>query len=80
MVQFVVAYEGYKRHQELENHRTRMMMTYIKAFAGMGSNEEVNPLEVWPLAMDERDKIRPITDMDEAMEMVRGMLDGTDRG
>lgn len=80
MVQFVVAYEGYKRHQELENHRTRMMMTYIKAFAGMGSKEEVDPREVWPLAMDEKDKIRPITDMDEAMEMVKGMLDGTDRG
>lgn len=62
----------------MENHRTRMMMTYVKAFAGMGSGEEVTPQDVWHIPhLDDADTIRPITTQEEAKELLNQMLNGT---
>lgn len=62
----------------MENHRTRMMMTYVKAFGGMGSGEEVTPQDVWYIPhLDDADTIRPITTAAEAMDLIQNMINGT---
>lgn len=62
----------------MENHRTRMIMTYIKAYGGMGSSDPVTPQGEWPIPwLDDVDKIVPITTGEEAKELLKQMLDGT---
>lgn len=55
-----------------------MMMTYVKAFGGMGSGEEVTPQDVWYIPhLDDADTIRPITTAAEAMDLIQNMINGT---
>ena len=78
LIEYVVALEGYKRREAMENHRTRMVMTYVKAYAGMGSGEEVSPMNEWPIpCLDDEDKVMPITTIGEAKELLEYMLNGT---
>ena len=78
LIEYVVALEGYKRREAMENHRTRMLMTYIKAHAGMGSGEEVYPTSEWPIPfLDDEDKVVPITTIEGAKELLQQMLNGT---
>jgi hypothetical protein len=78
LIEYVVALEGYKRREAMENHRTRMVMTYVKAYAGMGSGEEVSPTSEWPIPyLDEEDTVKPITTEGEAKQLLKDMLNGT---
>lgn len=61
----------------MENHRARMVMTYIKAYAGMGSGEEVSPANEWSIPLlDEIDETKPITSVNEVKELLEQMLNG----
>lgn len=78
LIEYVVALEGYKRREAMDNHRTRMLMTYIKAYGGMGSSDPVTPQGEWTIPfLDDVDKIVPITTGEEAKELLNQMLDGT---
>lgn len=61
----------------MENNRARMVMTYVKAYAGMGSGEEVDPAKEWSIPLlDDLDETKPIVSAEEAKELLQQMLDG----
>jgi hypothetical protein len=62
---------GYQRRQEQEWNRTRHLYAAIRNFAGMGAKEAVQPQSLIPLYMDEEDKIQPIRNIKQAMQLLK---------
>lgn len=69
--EFNLMYTGYFRREEREWNRTRLLMTYILNYAGMGATQFKQPQEVWPLDMDKK-FIRPkIKTIAQAMRLLK---------
>lgn len=68
---FNLMFTGYQRRQDVENNRTRQVMTFILNYGGMGANEYFPAEKVWPLAMDKEDEKKMITSLRMAKDLLQ---------
>jgi len=48
-------------------------MASVMNFCGVGMREPINPRDIMNLAMDEEDRVVPITSIEEALELIENM-------
>lgn len=61
---------GYQRRLDIENNRTRQIMTFILNYSGMGAKEFYPAEKIWPLHSDKEDEKRMITNLRMAKELL----------
>ena len=62
---------GYQRREDIENNRTRQIMTFILNYGGMGASEYFSAEKVWPLSIDKENEKRMITNLRMAKELLK---------
>lgn len=62
---------GYQRRQDIENNRTRQVMTFILNYGGMGAKEYFPAEKIWPLSIDKEDEKRMVTSLKMAKELLK---------
>jgi hypothetical protein len=69
--EFDLMLTGYNRRQEREWDRTRHLLSFIQAFAGMGASEYTPPHDLFPLSLDNENKKRMITTLAQAKALYK---------
>lgn len=62
-----------RQKQEEKWDIARHLMATVMNFSGIGTRDPVSPLDIMALAMDEEDRITPITSIEEALELIENM-------
>lgn len=73
LVSFTQLLKGYYDRQEEQWDMTRHIMSTVMNYGGMGSSKFVSPEEVIKLSRDDRGKVRYITTMKSAIELLESM-------
>jgi len=69
--EFNLMLTGYQRRQDLENNRTRQIMTFVLNYGGMGTSEYHSAESIWPLAIDRENEKKMITTLRMAKELLK---------
>lgn len=70
----MLALEGYRRRTEEQWDMTRHIMTSIAATIPSEDGGAIHVSDIMRLRRDDENETRPITNMDEAIRLIRGML------
>lgn len=62
---------GYQRRQDVENNRTRQIMTFILNYGGLGVKDYYPAEKIWPLSMDKEGEKRMIINLRMAQELLK---------
>lgn len=71
MRDFELILTGHRRRQEHDVNQTRHILSFIRAFSGMGASEYVSPAELWPLSIDLEGQKQMITTFEQAKKLFK---------